>query len=79
PIALSLAHASLAWPGTSRIESLSASLGSGDAMHKIAAQSLTLAAEPGGFGGAFTGTDAQLAAVPLSASGAAGAWHWGGG
>lgn len=79
PIALSLAHASLAWPGTSRIDSLSASLGRGEAMHKIAAQSLTLAAEPGGFGGAFTGTDAQLAAVPLSASGASGAWHWGGG
>lgn len=75
PVSISAASAVLRYPGASRIEALSARIGTADNLVKFAADTLEGNFE-NGLNGRFNGADAALDIVPLELSDLSGRWSF---
>ena len=75
PLSVTAANAVLRYPGSSRIEALSASVGSGDNAVEFAADTLEGDFE-NGLSGRFNGANAALAIVPLDLTDLSGRWSF---
>jgi len=81
PIALHAGGGRIAWPGNSAMQAVDITLGQGDEVNRLHLAGVTIApgTAGGALGGAFTGGEVAMAALPATAGAAGGDWRLDGG